>query len=39
MFVRIVKMSFSEEHIEDFLSNFEENKRKIYYNHSELEEK
>ena len=29
MFVRIVKMSFSEEHIEDFLSNFEENKRKI----------
>lgn len=29
MFVRIVKMSFSEEHIEDFLNNFEENKNKI----------
>ena len=29
MFVRIVKMSFSEEHIDDFLNNFEENKRKI----------
>jgi len=29
MFVRIVKMSFSEEHIDDFLNNFEENKNKI----------
>jgi len=29
MFVRIVKMSFSEEHIDDFLNNFEENKSKI----------
>jgi len=29
MFVRIVKMSFSEEHIDDFLYNFEENKSKI----------
>ncbi len=29
MFVRIVKMSFSEKHIEDFLVNFEENKSKI----------
>mgnify|MGYP000389165877 CR=1 FL=1 len=29
MFVRIVKMSFSEEHIDAFLKNFEENKRQI----------
>ena len=29
MFVRIVKMSFSEEHIADFLDNFENNKRNI----------
>jgi len=29
MFVRIVKMSFSEEHINGFLNNFEENKNKI----------
>ena len=29
MFVRIVKMSFYEEHIETFLNNFEENKNNI----------
>jgi heme-degrading monooxygenase HmoA len=29
MFVRIVKMSFSEEHIADFLDNFENNKHNI----------
>lgn len=29
MFVRIVKMRFSEEHIDDFLSNFEDNKNRI----------
>jgi len=29
MFVRIVKMSFSEEHIANFLENFEENKHFI----------
>jgi len=29
MFVRIVKMSFSEEYIADFLGNFEENKHNI----------
>lgn len=29
MFVRIVKMSFSEEHIADFLENFKENKHNI----------
>ncbi|MFH4965539.1 antibiotic biosynthesis monooxygenase family protein [Gaetbulibacter sp. M235] len=29
MFVRIVKMSFLEEHINAFLTNFDENKNKI----------
>ena len=29
MFVRIVKMSFTEEHIETFLHNFHENKEDI----------
>jgi (4S)-4-hydroxy-5-phosphonooxypentane-2,3-dione isomerase len=29
MFVRIVKMSFYEKHIETFLNNFEENKSNI----------
>ena len=29
MFVRIVKMSFLEDHIDAFLKNFEENKHKI----------
>lgn len=29
MFVRIVKMSFSEEHIDDFLNHFEFNKNLI----------
>ncbi|WP_338358110.1 antibiotic biosynthesis monooxygenase family protein [Yeosuana marina] len=29
MFIRIVKMSFSENHIDDFLTNFELNKNKI----------
>jgi len=29
MFVRIVKMSFFEEHINSFLTNFDENKNKI----------
>lgn len=29
MFVRIVKMRFSEKYVEDFLTNFEENKNQI----------